>query len=144
LRTKLKKKLNRNLTQEEDSSWCLKILSQITTKRIRMNWQRSETFCQRKTSSPSTMITNLSLPCHWLWFFKELNTLSSFQNTRASHQWAKTYSAHSLHVYTFRESHCKVPVKWLSKPITYTCFPFPQTGSCIINNLSASFSCSVL
>lgn len=62
LRTKLRKKLNRNLTQEEDFSQCLKILSQITAKKIRMNWQRSETFCQRKTSSPSTMITNLSLP----------------------------------------------------------------------------------
>ena len=62
LRTKLRKKLNRNLTQGEDFSQCLKILSQITTKKIRMNWQQFETFCQRKTSSPSTMITNLSLP----------------------------------------------------------------------------------
>ena len=62
LRTKLRKKPNRNLTQEEESSWCLKILSQITTKKIRLNWQQSKTFCQRKTSSPSTMITNLSLP----------------------------------------------------------------------------------
>ena len=61
LRTKLRKKPNRNLIQEEDSSRCLKILSQITTKKIRMNWQGSETFCRRKTSSPSTMITNLSL-----------------------------------------------------------------------------------
>ena len=37
LRTKLRKKLNRNLTQEEDFSQCLKILSQITAKKIRMN-----------------------------------------------------------------------------------------------------------
>ena len=38
----------------------------------------------------------------------ELNTESSFQNKRASHRWAKTYSAHSLHVYIFMESHGKV------------------------------------
>ena len=61
LRTKLMKKLDRHLTQEEDSSRCLKILSQTTTKKIRMNWQGSETFCRRKTSSRSTMIANLSL-----------------------------------------------------------------------------------
>ena len=62
LRTKLRKKLNRNLTQEEDSSRCLKILLQITMKKIIMNWQGSKTFCQRKTSNPSTRKTNLSLP----------------------------------------------------------------------------------
>ena len=46
----------------------------------------------------------------------ELNTESSFQNKRASHRWAKTYSAHSLHVYTFMESHCKVLLfSWANK-----------------------------
>ena len=50
----------------------------------------------------------------------ELNTESSFQNKRASHRWAKTYSAHSLHVYTFMESHCKVLLSlWANKKILF-------------------------
>ena len=50
----------------------------------------------------------------------ELNTESSFQNKRASHRWAKTYSAHSLHVYTFMESHCKVLLSlWANKKFLF-------------------------
>ena len=89
----------------------------------------------------------------------ELNKVSSFQNTRASHWWAKTYSVHSLHVYlswkaivkcycfcelikNFFFDACQMTVKMHT--VTYTCFQFPKTGSCIINNLSAPFSRSVL
>lgn len=50
----------------------------------------------------------------------ELITVSSFQNTRVSRQWAKTYSAHSLHVYTFMESHCKVLLSlWANKKFLF-------------------------
>ena len=69
----------------------------------------------------------------------KLNTESSFENKRASHRWAKTYSAHSLHVYTFMESHCKVLLSlWANKKFLFdTCqmtvkmhnlhlFPVPQ------------------
>ena len=57
LRTKLRKKLNRNLT-EEDCSQRLKILLQITMKKTRMGWQGFETFCQRKRA---ILKRNLSL-----------------------------------------------------------------------------------
>ena len=75
-------------------------LSKITTKKIRMNWQGSETFCQRKTSSPSTMINKLKLTLTSFFAIEfgfskterkkdgsdfELNTVSSFQSTRVSH-----------------------------------------------------------
>ena len=48
MRTKLMKKLNRKLTEKENSSYCLKILTQITIEKARMNWQGFEMFWQRK------------------------------------------------------------------------------------------------
>ena len=44
LRTKAMKRLTRNLI-EEDSSQCLKILSQDTVKKTKIDWQRFEMFC---------------------------------------------------------------------------------------------------
>ena len=41
------KKLTRNLT-EEDSSQCLKILSQYTVKKTKIDWQRFDMFCLRE------------------------------------------------------------------------------------------------
>ena len=49
LRTKLTKKLNLNLTEEEDSSQWSKSLSQVTVKKTKMDWQRFETFAKKKT-----------------------------------------------------------------------------------------------
>ena len=45
--TKAMKKLTRNLI-EEDSSQCLKILSQYTVKKTKIDWQRFEMFCLRE------------------------------------------------------------------------------------------------
>ena len=42
------KKLIRCLFEEEDSSQCLKILSQFTVKKTKVYQQRFETFCQRE------------------------------------------------------------------------------------------------
>ena len=44
------KKLTRNLI-EEDSSLCLKILSQDTGKKTKIDWQRFEMFCEEKVSN---------------------------------------------------------------------------------------------
>ena len=41
------KKLTRNLI-EEDSSQCLKILSQYTAKKTKIDWQGFEMFCLRE------------------------------------------------------------------------------------------------
>ena len=41
------KKLTRNLI-EEDSSQCLKILSQYIVKKTKIDWQRFEMFCLRE------------------------------------------------------------------------------------------------
>ena len=60
------KKLTRNLI-EEDSSQCLKILSQYTVKKTKIDWQRFEMFCLRE------MIEF------------EPDTMPSFQKTPASH-----------------------------------------------------------
>jgi len=48
--TKAMKKLTGNLI-EEDSSQCLKILSQYTVKKMRIDWQRFEMFCLREMSN---------------------------------------------------------------------------------------------
>ena len=57
------KKLNHNLIKEEDSSQCLKILSQYTVKKTKVDWQRFEMFWLKgKQTIPSTntcMITNI-------------------------------------------------------------------------------------
>ena len=60
-RTKLKKKLNRNLTEEEDSIPWSKIVSQVTVKKTRMEWQRSETFFQGKRNDSFDNGKNLKL-----------------------------------------------------------------------------------
>ena len=51
MRTKLMYKLNRNLTEEENASQCLKILSQYTVKKTRIDWQRFEMYCLREMST---------------------------------------------------------------------------------------------
>ena len=47
---KAMKKLTRNLT-EEDSSHSLKIVSQYTVKKPKIDWQEFEMFCQGKMSN---------------------------------------------------------------------------------------------
>ena len=61
--TKALKKLNHNLIKEEDSSQCLKILSQYTVKKTKVDCQRFEMFwLEGKQAIPLTntcMITNI-------------------------------------------------------------------------------------
>ena len=109
------KKLTRNLI-EEDSSQCLKILSQYTVKKTKIDLQRFEMFCLRENEQfpPSTnMISNTPAPdhldellCNLQCFSKdqrkkdrgdsESDTMSSFQKTPASHWRLNTYSALSF------------------------------------------------
>ena len=55
------KKLNRILTEEEDSGQSLKVLSHFTIKKTRMDWQGFDTIWQRKTGESFVMMTNFSL-----------------------------------------------------------------------------------
>lgn len=163
---KLMKKLNHYLTEENDSSHCLKILT-----------QRSRRFAKEKRTNPS--ITNLpwkaSLP-FTVFFYKDQwkkdglkpDTVPSFQNNPALHWRAKTCSAvsfdrmnffqHGAFDFTFTESLCydcycfREPINTLFfedcqmtvKSRILHLFPVPQTGSHIINILLASFSWSAL
>ena len=45
------KEVNRNLTEEEDSTQCSKFLTQITIKKTTLHYQGFKTFCQRKLTS---------------------------------------------------------------------------------------------
>ena len=89
-----------------------KILSQYTVKTTKIDRQRFETFCPRKTSDSFDKYDNKQT-CTWsswqaslpfaVFFFKdqrkkdgsdfEPDTISSFQKTPASHWRANTYSA---------------------------------------------------
>ena len=110
LRTKAMKNLTRNLI-EEDSSQCLKISLLYTVKtknRLAEIWDVLPKGTWAITST--NMITNMPAPdhldellCHLQCFFKERrkkyrsdfepDTMSSFQNTPASHWRVNTYSA---------------------------------------------------
>ena len=61
MRTKLMQKLNRNLTEEENATQCLKILTQITIKDENELAEIREVFPKNINTGahPSTMTTNL-------------------------------------------------------------------------------------
>ena len=62
------KKLIGYLFEEEESSQCLKILSQFTVKKTKIHLQRFETFCQRENErflqQIKILIINIPAPDH--------------------------------------------------------------------------------
>ena len=102
-------KLTRNLTEEENSSQCLKILTQITVE-DENELAETEVFPKQLTSESFDNDNKLTLKSFFafcsVFFYKnkrrkdgndfQTNTVSGFQNTLSLHYRAKTYSALSF------------------------------------------------
>ena len=77
--TKTMKKVNHNLMEEEDSSQCLKILSQYKVYKTKIDWQRGKQLWARHNvqflKDSSVTVASEYLQCSQFWLNKLLTFL---------------------------------------------------------------------